>query len=197
MGDDKAGETVNPYAAPSTSTAMVLPAREVSPLPPPKLPAVLVKWSVVCTLAAAPSFFLASGLANGRLAANLGMIVGVLMFVIAYAAIELSETVQNQLAKPVAHRSVWIAYATRVGVSVLFPIGLIIDMFCGMIAISVSSMLVGLPGPSPRLLAGDVDSMVLFFQFWFTTVFQGFLLNVVLIAYMGIVWVICKAMSSQ
>lgn len=196
MNDHPSDKPINPFAAPASSSVIASTAGDVGLPPPPKLPAVFLKWLVVCTFAAAPSFFLASGLANGRLSANLGMIAGVLMFVIAYTAVEFTDVVQNQMAKPASRRSAWIAYVTRMGISVVFPVGFMVDMFCGMFAVSVSSSLTGLPEPLGTGAEGT-DAMIVFCQFLFTTVLQGVLLNLVLFAYMALVWVICKASSSN
>ena len=118
------------------------------------------------------------------------------MFVIGYTAIEFTTAVQEQMQKPVSRRASWIAYFTRVVISIVFPVGIVVDMFCGIFAVGVSSAITGITEVGFRGNDGLIESDdVRFFQFLVTTVVQGVLLNLVLFAYMGIVWLICKTIS--
>lgn len=198
MSENEPEDSVNPFAAPLTSaTIQPLPGNP-DPLPAPKLPNVIAKWVVVCAFAAGPSFFMGGGLGNWRTSAVLGMVVGVLVFVIGYSALEFTTAIQEKMAKPVARRAAWIAYLTRVGISIVFPVGIFVDVFCGIFAVGISSAVTGIQGGPPRFQEGpDVSTSVEFFQFMFTTVVQGILLNLVLFAYMGIAWVFCNLFSKD
>ncbi len=193
-GDDNA---INPFAAPTNSRRIDPVGGNPITLPPPEPNKVFVKWLLVCTIAAAPSFFLGGGMGQWRLSAVLGMVFGVLVFVVGYTALELTAAVQNQMNKPVSRRASWIAYLTRAGISIVFPVGVVVDMFCGIFAVGISAVLTGFSdrvGPSYDV---EVSEIMRCFQFFVTTVAQGVLLNFLLFAYMGVVWVICNALSND
>jgi len=195
MAENEPNDTFNPFAAPAVATTMAPKPGDPNPPPPPSLPKVFVKWLLVCTVAAGPSFVLGGGMGGWRFAPVLGMVIGVLLFVVGYTVLEFTAAVQNQMAKPVSRRSAWIAYITRVAVSVIYPIGAAIDIVCGIFAVGFSSTLTGFTDGLSREQQPDVQAVVECFQFTFTTVVQGLLLNLVLFAYMGLVWLICKAAS--
>ena len=50
-------DTVNPFAAPVTSATIEPLAGSPDPLPLPKLPNVIAKWTLICVCAAGPSFY--------------------------------------------------------------------------------------------------------------------------------------------
>ena len=198
MSDNDPQEAFNPFAAPTVSDAIEPIAGD--PIPPPQLPHVFVKWLLVCGAAAGPSFALGGGMGGWRFSAVLGMIIGVMIFVIGYTALEFTTAVQQQMGKPVSRRSAWIAYLTRVAISIIFPIGVFIDMFCGLMAVGFSSTVVGFRenyAGSRNGVTFDNFSSLECFQFAFTTVVQGVILNLVLFAYMGIVWLVCNAANKS
>lgn len=189
-------DSMNPFAAPTTSATIESVGGNPNPLPPPILVNVFGKWLVICAFAAGPSFMMGGGMGGWRPAAVWGMLAGIFVFVIGYTAIEFTAAVQEQMNKPVSRRASWIAYLTRVGISIVFPVGMTVDILCGIFAVGFSSSITGFV-PVRFSAPGEADFShgVLFFQFLFTTVIQGLLLNLVLFAYMGIVWLICKAAS--
>lgn len=187
-------DSVNPFAAPLTSATIEPLPGNPDPLPTPKLPNVFAKWLLVCVCAAGPSFFIGGGIGNWRGSAVLGMVIGVLIFVVGYTALEFTKVIQQQMANPVSRRAAWIAYFTRVAISI-FLIGAYLDMLCGVFAIGISSAVTGIQGNLANTSRGDVSTWVECLQYMFTTLVQGVLLNLVLFAYMGIVWVICNLFS--
>jgi len=195
MSESEHAEPVNPFAAP-VSSAMVEPGKpNPNPLPRPDPLAVFIKWTVVCGFAAGPSFYFGGGMGAWRPAAVLGMLIGILIFVIGYTALEFTTAIQEQMNKPVSRRAAWIAYLTRAAISIVFPIGLTVDILCGIFSVGISSALTGI-SETPFHSPGDNFSEAFCcFQFAVTTVVQGVLLNLVLFAYMGIVWLVCKAIS--
>ena len=196
MSEQEPENPINPFAVPLSSVAIAPERGNPDPLPLPQLSRVLVKWLIVCGIAAAPSFVMGGGVGNWRTAAVLGMVSGVLVFVIGYTALEFTNAVQKQMQKPVSRRAAWIAYITRVGISVVYPVGLFIDIICGIFAMGFASSVTGLEGS--RFGSGEsvnVSDVVLFVQYAFTTIIQGMLLNLVLFGYMGLVWLVCKAVS--
>lgn len=190
---------VNPFAAPVTSSTIHPLPGNPNPLPPPKLPNVFVKWLVVCAFAAGPSFFFGGGMGGWRTPAVVGMVIGVLIFVVGYTALEFTTAIQEKMAKPVSRRAAWIAYLTRVGISIVFPVGIFVDVFCGIFAVGISSAVTGIQsGIEPHVReAPNIPALEEFFQYMFTTVVQGVLLNLVLFAYMGLAWLVCNLFSKD
>jgi hypothetical protein len=195
MSANEPEDPVNPFAAPVTSAAIKPLAGDPDPLPPPKLSNVFAKWLVICGISAGPSFFFGYSVGNGRFPAVLGMVIGVMIFVVAYTALEFTSAVQQQMAKPVSRRAAWIAYLTRVGISIVFPVGIFVDVFCGIFAMGISSSVTGLQAGLGNSTSSPVPAAYECFQFVFTTVAQGILLNLVLFAFMGIAWVFCNSFS--
>ena len=139
----------NPYASP-----------QVQPPPPPQraeieepraLPSIgksILKWTLACSIAAGPSFFFGSSLARqtGFPAACAGMIAGIVVFIVLYVLVERTQRVQRILSWRFARRTAWIGYGTRIAASIIFPIGMFPDVFCGMFSLgSVSYTHLTLP----------------------------------------------------
>lgn len=103
---------VNPYAAP-TSEAVEALALERPLMKPPKLGRVIIKWLIVCVLAAGPSFFLGGGIGGWRVPEVLGMIFGILIFAAGYSVIEFIPQIQLTMAQRAKRRASRIAYITR------------------------------------------------------------------------------------
>jgi hypothetical protein len=135
-------------------------------------------WLIVCWISAAPSFFIAIGVINVEQWP--AMIAGVMTFVAGYIVAD-NRTFHwaFRQRKPVRYALI-TTYAIRILISVIFPIAIFVDMFCGM----VSSMVlypIGLDAPKHDLSLGAV-------YLW--TMAQGVVLNVVL----GVVWVVLFAL---
>ena len=141
-------------------------------------------WSVVCWLAAAPSFFFGSLLAEGRPEQTAAMIVGVFLFVFAYAAISSHPAVQRFRKRAFIERTVRIGYGIRIGQSFasLGVLPAIPDIYCGYISLQFISIIAGI----------DFDQagpFVLGFPgFLATTIVQGILLNGILFVLMAIIY---------
>ena len=122
-------------------------------------------WTVVCTISAAPSFLWAMGDHS-----RLGMAWGVVIFILLYTAVSTTETFASFAARPFVKRTLRIGYFTRVGISVVFPVGAMVDLLPGMFAVQ---------------LVGTVIPDQASFGFAFcTTLVQGVFLNVILGIYM-------------
>ena len=196
MSEQESEKPINPFAVPISSAAIAPERGNPDPLPPPQLSRVGIKWLIICGIAAAPSFVFGGSIGNWRTAGVVGMVIGVLIFVIGYTALEFTTAVQQQMQKPASRRASWIAYMTRVGISIVFPIGVFVDIACGVFAVSLSSSVTGIQEVGfARSETVNVSDAAFCFQFALTTLIQGFLLNLVLFGYMGIVWLICKAFS--
>ena len=184
--DQTGDQSINPYAAPVSHHTNLLPDDQL--LTPPKPGRVILKWLIVCGIAAGPSFYFGAGIGGFRAPEILGMIFGILIFVAGYSAIEFMPQVQSAMAQRVKRRATRVAYITRMGISILFPIGVVIDIYCGLVSVSVSNALTGgetlLRSPS----AASETPSLRFLSHLLTTLIQGTLLNIVVFAYMLIVY---------
>ena len=174
MSDTESENPINPFAVPVSSAAIAPERGNPDPLPPPQLSLVFIKWFVICAFAAGPSFYFGGMMGNWRLSAVVGMVIGILIFVIAYTAIEFTTAVQEQMRKPVSRRASWIAYFTRVVISIVYPVGLVVDMICGFVAVGLSSSATGITDSAfgNGQLSGISDDTRCFY-FIFTTIGSG------------------------
>ena len=131
-------------------------------------------WWVVCAVSAVPSFFWASGQFNRP-----AMFVGVLLFAIGYTVVTSTDAFMRFKSRPFMRRTLYIGYFTRLGASVLFPIGAAVDLLPGIISVE----LVGGVGLDPHTFAGTLA----------TTFVQGGFLNVLIAMFMGVVYAIQRA----
>jgi hypothetical protein len=163
----------NPYASSYISDtgldAERLKAREFS------LGKSALVWSTICSISAAPSFFLALGTVGVENV--LWMVIGVSFFIVGYVAAD-GITFQWPFRRRVAVRlSLRITYTIRVAASVLFPVALFVDMFCGILSASFITALGFEPMRNPNM-PGPIVLL------W--TLLQGVVLNAVL----GVIWTI-------
>ena len=182
--------TVNPYASPSSiASATLIESGDLQTQPkPPKPGLVIIKWMLVCFIAAGPSFCFGGMIGNWRGPEVLGMLVGILVFVAGYSAIEFIPQIQlamNQRAKRRASRT---AYISRMVISILFPIGVFFDMYCGVVSLGISSVLTGGEWNFKDSTNGVDFPVFRFLTFLMTTVIQGTLLNILVFAYMLLVY---------
>ena len=175
-------DSQNPYQAPS---AYQLPAEDVEelgdlPLQPASPLRSLVRWSFVCFISAAPSFFWGMVIADENFAMKgAAMVTGVLIFVAMYTAVDCTRQIRKLMTDRTFRLVAKIVYGTRIGMSILFPIGLYIDMIFGLFSIAATTTVFQIDhqqGPVAPL----ADS---FWAFLATTLFQGVLLNFFLFAY--------------
>ncbi len=138
------------------------------------IPALAI-WGIVCSIAALPSFLLASGEGFDQL----GMCAGVAVYVVIYAATSSSEPFRRRWeADRAFSRTVVTGYALRLLLSGIVPVGMACDMLPGMIAVDAVASL----GFTARTFAAA----------FLTTLVQGFLLNVILGMFMGVLYVVIK-----
>ena len=183
----------NPYQAPSTY-ADAPTAELVEEIKPLNVGAVLFKWLVICAVSAGPSFFWGIMIGKQQLNAAIGMILGVLTFAAVYTVFECRPFVQRLLRNRLIKRTAKIGYGTRIGVSIIFPVGLYMDMIVGLGAMSTVEALTSKENP---LDGGDVGRGPPTTVFWFfiTTLFQGVYLNIILFVYMLLVYALVRLFS--
>lgn len=171
---------MNPYASPASDPFER--AKLVEPEYQPRPLRAFGRWTLICAVSAAPSFFWGCAL-HAEMYHLAGMISGILVFVLAYTAIECTPYYHQIISRPHVHRTALIGYGTRVLMSVIFPVGLFIDMFTG--SCSVAIVQAAFPGSQDIV---DAERTVSFQQVFVTTVLQGVLLNAMLFLYMSLVY---------
>lgn len=130
---------------------------------------------------------------EGSVGGIIGMVTGVFCFVMGYTLFEWTPFVQRLMQDRIFRRSATIGYSTRIGISVLFPVGGALDMGLGIASVSGAGYLMGIFYPPNGGMGFSMQgggSPSFFFSFT-ATIIQGALMNVVLLAYLGIVFGIC------
>ncbi len=135
--------------------------------PFPTLPSTILRWTLVCGIAAVPSFVIGLNVTEGQF---LGMVTGIAIFVAGYVWADL--VTRNRPWR--RYRNIRITlrtvYILRLIVSIILPAGMIVDMFTGMIAVvTVTS-----------ITQFDDGTGLGFISTVFTTLIQGVLLNILL-----------------
>lgn len=133
-------------------------------------------WLAVCGASAAPSFAIASMDRANRA----GMIVGVLLFVLAYTTFTSTPRFQGFYEKPHIRQTLRFGYGVRLLASAVAAIGAVApdslawlmlpDFFCGMLSVVAGSVLTGRTG---------AESIRTFEGALLVTCVQGALLNVI------------------
>ena len=174
-------ETENPYATSTVSNPTQFKApwedREFS------LGKSLLVWSSICSISAAPSFFLALGLVGAQ---NIPwMLIGVLLFILGYVAADRMTFGWAYRRRVAVKLSLRLTYIIRISASVIFPVALYADMFCGIFSATFITAL----GFEPERSSNMPGPVVLI---W--TLLQGTILNAVLafiwMILLGICWVV-------
>lgn len=171
---------VNPYQ-PTVEVSEPQVAPESDPESPPEpatLGRVAVRWFVVCGISAVPSFFFGFLVTSGQIA---GMLLGIFLFAVGYTLIDHSTANWPLRQKRLIRRTLRFTYGTRIAISIIFPVGMYLDLLCGAVSMGiVNSVFVdGMEFGS--------DSQMTFFSTLFTTLVQGCVLNVVLAIYGSLV----------
>ena len=187
--DSHSSTTVNPFAPPSDLTPHLETKESLDEHRPVTLGLYFQRfaiWTTVCVVSAGPSFFWGWGtLARNQIAA---MCVGILVFILAYSILDIA-TINRPWRKNRRNRITFrIGYITRMVISAIFPIGGILDMFCGIVSIRAISWMLG------RTLETSSPG------FWVVlsiTLTQGIVLNAVLLVFMAIVQLVQMAMTGN
>lgn len=130
-------------------------------------------WTAICGVSAAPSFIWGMAIAHDaeHVAA---MLTGIGIFVLAYTAVSSLRAVETFKRRPFVGRTLKIGYGTRIALSILFPAGLTLDLWCGIAAVSITDLKHG---------AGNSFGLILA-----TTLVQGVILNCILMVYMALIY---------
>lgn len=154
----------NPYAPPqSTDRLAPIDRGQRAPM---GIASRLVRWTVICGVSAIPSFLWGYTLRH-EAPCIAGMILGTLLFAVAYTVFDLAKLRVWCEKNPALRRAVFIGFGIRVTASAIFPLGAMHDVFPGMISVRLIDALLPEVGDSYLLTA-----------FGLTTVVQGLLLNI-------------------
>jgi hypothetical protein len=143
-----------------------------------------LRWLLVCSVSAAPSFAFGLVTTDGRIA---GMCVGILIFIVGYTWIDFRTAGRSWRRRRQVRRTLRMVYGTRIAISILFPIGAYLDLFCGLISITITEPITRL-----ELRTNSMD----FFGALLTTLVQGCLMNVVLGIY-GLLLLLIQAVFTR
>jgi len=171
-------------AATTEGEARVVAEEETTP----SLSWVIGRWTLVCGISAVPSFIW--GLASIAQYQGMAMIFGVATFVVAYVWWDLRSVARAWRRNPRLVFVLRIGYWTRIVCSIIFPVGMLLDLWCGMLAFSaMASIWEIVLGGMWRSGAGGLSpqQQQSFLFCYLMTLLQGLLLNVVLAGYMLIV----------
>lgn len=131
---------------------------------------------IICCLGAAPS------LAWSRVARpnDLAVALGIALFIALYSIIVCSAAFERAWRNQRLRRAIRIGYTVRLAISIVFPIGMFLDLFCGLI--------------TARLTGIDVAGRAItFYPSLVATVIQGVLLHVMLATFIGLVYLVLSA----
>ena len=123
-----------------------------------------------------------------------GMICGVFCYVVAYTALEHTLTVRRLLTDKCIRRTAKIGYGTRIGISIVFPIGFYLDLMVGIVVVPVSHAILAMTGND---ILNSNESGGDFLTSFLMTLVQGACLNVVLLAYMIVVYAIVRSVMGK
>lgn len=178
----------NPYAVTQLDDA-----REASqnwkddPNRPPSYGRAFVKWSLVCIVSAAPSFFWGCITVGAGAEQIVAMSLGIATFILGYTFLEMRPFMQRFLKRPFVRVIAKVGYGTRIIVSIAFPVGMGIDLWVGLASTTITDVLL-----QTTLVRGfDQDGFSAgFIPVYMNTIVQGILLNFILLAYMSVIWLI-------
>jgi len=194
----------NPFAAPMVAATQAIPdAESIEEVPPFVIGKSIGKWLLVCSLSAAPSFVLARILDGDLVVSSAAMILGILTFVAVFVFLESRERTRNLLLDRTMRTAVRTGYISRMILSIVFPIAMMVDLWCGVIATTLVNAVLGFGGPMGQRDEVGVAGLMLgqeFAWYYITTLVQGVILNLVLTAYALLVYgvmLVIKRLSSS
>jgi large-conductance mechanosensitive channel len=185
--DDENATAPNPYAPgpPREGDADELESRpDISPGTDvfPSVPRTILRWTLVCSIAAIPSFVVGFTVTQGQL---WGMVTGIAIFIVGYVWADLVTRPQSWRHSPQITATLRTVYVLRMVASVVLPAGMIVDMFSGMLAVMIVA---GVNQFETEPEFGFVSAVC-------TTLVQGVLLNVILLIVAFCVFPIVRLMG--
>ncbi len=146
-------------------------------------PASIAVWSLVCIISAIPSFVWGIGTVATQQAA--AMIVGVVIFIAGYVFADQLTQGSSWRRNKSLRLALKIGYLTRLAISVIFPVGGLLDMTCGLFSISVVEFVSSVSLMEAHNMGAGTAG---FGQILATTLVQGVVLNLVLAGFVVLVF---------
>ncbi|MFK7768502.1 MAG: hypothetical protein AB8B55_14870 [Mariniblastus sp.] len=152
---------------------------------------VILKWTAICFVSAAPSFVLGLMMDGANPPAIVGMVTGILTFVFMYSIVEHLPAIQRFLKDMRFAQTAKIGYGTRIGVSIVFPVGIYLDLLVGIFTTTFGLAIINLLGVAhpERNSENELGDFGTFVGHYILTLTQGVGLNLVLFVYLLIVYV--------
>lgn len=100
----------------------------------------LICWSSICVISAAPSFIFGYELSKGQATA---MVLGIATFIVIYVAVDLQTIGGTFRNRPYVSVTLKTTYGLRILQTVLFPLGVMVDLISGMIATAIYETIAG------------------------------------------------------
>ena len=129
---------------------------------------IAIRWLLVCSVSAVPSFYLGTEISDGQFAA---MVLGVLIFAFGYTILDYKTARTRIRQYRLTSITLRVVYVTRMLLTLLFPVGMFADLSCGILSIGVTETLFG--SNAVKTFPGAL----------LTTLTQGTLMNFVLALY--------------
>lgn len=160
---------LNPFAPPETEPELSDALRgETDTKKPVSLRGIAFRWLLVCSVSALPSFYLGARISDGQVAA---MVLGVLVFALGYTVLDY-QTANNRIRQyRLTSVTLRVVYVTRMLLTLLFPVGMSVDGFCGVLSLGLTETLFG--STAVKTFPGA----------FLTTLTQGAILNFALALY--------------
>ncbi|HBJ37935.1 MAG TPA: hypothetical protein DDZ51_24880 [Planctomycetaceae bacterium] len=140
----------------------------------PSLHRTILRWTVVCGIAAAPSFLLGWTLNSGN---AMGMLAAILTFIGFYVGGDLISRHWPIRRNASVRRTLIFVYATRIVLSIIFPVGIYLDMATGIAMLNLMNL------DGDQLRQPDSTFGAQLARFWLSygmTFFHAILMNLIL-----------------
>lgn len=113
----------------------------------------------------------------------MGMSSAIILFIVGYSIVETQPVVRRLMQDPRKRLAARITYGIRMAISIIFPIGLGIDMFIGLASIMLVS-----PFFQSQAGFGEDGSFLMHFV---TTIVDGILMNILVLLVMAPIFGLC------
>ena len=180
----------NPYEAPSVNE---WPTEATGPvLNFAGFSRAMFRWCLICGVCAIPSFSLGMFLGSDLTRVS-AMVAGTVCFGVIYGAVDVLHGRKIANSNSRLSKALRIGFITRMGVSIIFPIGMLIDLFPGMVSLAAVQFLFGQSLMTFEPIELPPTPAVVFASVFVATLIQGLFMNVILAAYVAVLYRLTRA----
>ncbi|MFC1757384.1 hypothetical protein ACFL2H_01275 [Planctomycetota bacterium] len=179
----------NPFQSPAVIDEPDVPFAEGGELPPITTRLVArttLRWTVICGVAAIPSFLLGLVVTQNQPWGVFAMCLGILLFAIGYSVCDLFLIRRWCHNSRAFHRSLRIGLGFRLAASIIVPIGTLLDMYPGIAAVGICNAI--------SFAAREAVSFPVVIAITFL---QGIFLNILLYGFVLFVFAIYRLRKSD